>query len=187
MQFFKIKLIFFSYNSLGDKMKIKYNIFAFAVIGILGALSHFVYEWKGENIIVGYFFATNESTWEHLKLLFFPTLFYSGFEYCFAKEKPKNYIPSVTFSLIIGMLSIIVLFYTYSGVLGFTIDFINILIYYISLIIMLVCKNKFIPSQKFLGSNYTIFSFVVLFVIALLFIFFTYNPPKIALFIPPTM
>ena len=39
---------------------------------ILGILLHFTYEWSGDKIIVGLFSAINESTWEHLKLLFFP-------------------------------------------------------------------------------------------------------------------
>ena len=38
---------------------------------ILGSLLHFTYEWSNENSFVGSFSAINESTWEHLKLLFF--------------------------------------------------------------------------------------------------------------------
>ena len=38
---------------------------------VAGTLLHFVYEWFGGNVwaVIG---AVNESTWEHLKLLFFP-------------------------------------------------------------------------------------------------------------------
>ena len=73
-------------------MKTKCNVLAFLIIGILGTLGHFVYDWSGQAKILGYFFATNESTWEHLKLLFFPTIIYSLFEFKFSKEKFKNYI-----------------------------------------------------------------------------------------------
>lgn len=168
-------------------MKARYNIIAFVLIGALGAISHFVYEWSGENRILGYFFATNESTWEHLKLLFFPTIFYSIIEYFFVKERYKNYFPSVIISVIIGMISIIVMFYTYSGVLGYTIDFINILIFYIALIIMLYFKNKLIKSERFNGPNNNITSAFIAFAITILFIFFTYTPPQIALFTPPNI
>lgn len=164
-------------------MKTKCNILAFLVIGILGTLGHFVYDWSGQAKILGYFFATNESTWEHLKLLFFPTIIYSLFEFKFSKEKFKNYTGAVTISLIFGLLSIITLFYTYSGVLGFTVDFINIAIFYISLVIMLIVKNKILKSGKF--SNNNLLYVFICFVIALLFIFFTYNPPQIALFEEP--
>ena len=67
-------------------MSIKKNVIAFFIIGILGTLSHFIYEWTGENLIAGYFFNVNESTWEHLKLLFFPTVTYSVFEYTFLNK-----------------------------------------------------------------------------------------------------
>lgn len=166
-------------------MKFKYNLIAFFVIGILGAISHFVYEWSGENQILGFFFPINESTWEHLKLLFFPNIIFSFIEYIFVKKEIKNYVPSVVISLIAGMLSIIVLFYSYKGFLGYGIDFINILIYYISVIIMLIVKNKIIESEKFKNSNFTLFFLFIGFLITLLFIFFTYNPPTLAVFKPP--
>ena len=44
----------------------------------MGTLAHFVYEWSGNNPVVGLFCAVNESTWEHIKLLFFPMLLYTG-------------------------------------------------------------------------------------------------------------
>lgn len=41
-------------------------------VSVLGVLMHFVYEWSGSNRFVGLFAPINESTWEHMKLLFFP-------------------------------------------------------------------------------------------------------------------
>ena len=46
-----------------------------------GTLAHFVYDWTGRQDLIGLFFAKNESTFEHLKLLFYPFLLYSEFEY----------------------------------------------------------------------------------------------------------
>ena len=37
-----------------------------------GTLLHFVYDWSGGNQIAAAFSGVNESTWEHMKLLFFP-------------------------------------------------------------------------------------------------------------------
>lgn len=166
-------------------MKLKYNLIAFLFIGIFGAIGHFLYEWSGNNIIVGYFFSINESTWEHLKLLFFPTAVFSLIEYSFVKKEIKNYAAAVTISVVVGMISIITLFYTYSGVLGYTIDFINIIIFYISIIIMLIVKNKIILNEKFEGQKISHFCVLLWFVITILFIFFTYNPPQIGLFKTP--
>ena len=54
----------------------------FCIIGavttiILGIVSHFVYDWTGGNFFVGLFFPVNESTWEHMKLLYFPLLLFA--------------------------------------------------------------------------------------------------------------
>ena len=55
-------------------MSLKTNLFRFIFISVLGVLLHFTYEWFGDNAVVGLFSAVNESTWEHLKLLFFPIM-----------------------------------------------------------------------------------------------------------------
>lgn len=166
-------------------MKLKYSIIAFIFISALGTVGHFLYEWTDKNMIIGYFFPVNESTWEHLKLLFFPTAIFSVIEYAFVKNEIKNYAVAVTVSKIIGMLFIVTAFYTYSGVLGFNVDFLNITIYYLSVIVSLIVKNKIISKEKFYGTNCALISLIICFVISLLFILFTYSPPKIGLFAEP--
>ena len=47
-----------------------------AAIGLAGAGMHFVHEHSGCNPIVGFFGAVNESAWEHLKIMLWPTLFW---------------------------------------------------------------------------------------------------------------
>ncbi len=166
-------------------MKLKYSIIAFLFIGVLGTVGHFLYEWTDKNMIIGYFFPVNESTWEHLKLLFFPTAIFSVIEFSFVKNEIKNYAVAVTVSKIMGMLFIITAFYTYSGVLGFNVDFLNIAIYYLAVIFSLYIKNKIINKEKFCGTNHALISLIICFIISLLFILFTYNPPKIGLFAEP--
>ena len=53
-----------------------YVVIGFFVVGILGTLFHFVYDWSGQMWFVGLFVPVNESTWEHMKLLFVPMLIY---------------------------------------------------------------------------------------------------------------
>ena len=108
-------------------MKLKNLIWGFIIIGIVGTLGHFLYKWTGENTLVGYFFPVNESTWEHLKLLFFPTALFTLIEYFIIKDK-DGYVPAAALSLIVGLISIVALFYTYSGVWGFKIEWFNIAI-----------------------------------------------------------
>ena len=55
-----------------NKKKIRdYQIFSVIFVFILGTLLHFTYKLSGENGVVAIFSTVNESTWEHLKLLYF--------------------------------------------------------------------------------------------------------------------
>ena len=167
-------------------MSWKKNILAFIIIGAFGTLGHFLYEWTGENHIIGMFFPVNESTWEHLKLLFFPTLIYSLIEYFKNKEAFQNYFPALLLSVYKGMIIIITLFYTVKGILGFNVDFINILIYYIGVGCTIIQKNKILNSEKFASKNAFIISLTFLALTIFLFIVWSYNPPSLAIFAPPS-
>ena len=57
------------------KLLLKFQVLSFFLDAILGVFLHFTYEISNNNPIVGIFSAINESTWEHLKLIFFPMLF----------------------------------------------------------------------------------------------------------------
>lgn len=163
------------------------NIRAFFIIAILGTLGHFIYEISGKNLIAGLFFSVNESTWEHLKLLFWPTLIYSAAEYFICKQKGTNYISATIISLFCGMLSIVALFYTYTGVLGKTVDFINIGIYYLSIIIMLRKKSKLLQTNKFSSDILKALLLTLVLITALLFFFYSYNPPSLGIFKIPNI
>ena len=55
--------------------KIKYLHWAgFLFVAAAGSLLHFLYEYSGQNPLAACISPVNESTWEHLKLLFFPYL-----------------------------------------------------------------------------------------------------------------
>lgn len=167
-------------------MTLKKNLVAFAVISLLGTLGHFLYSWTGENYFIGLFFPVNESTFEHLKLLFFPALLFFTVEYFFTEERPANYICASVISVLCGMTSIVTLFYTYKGILGYSIDAINIAIYYISVALTLGKRRKIINEEKFCLNAINKFFLGIVFLITLLFIFWSYNPPTLGIFIPPT-
>ena len=62
-----------------QKKLLCYTIAGIVFTSILGTLAHFIYEWSNENFLVGLFTPVSESTWEHMKLLFFPMLLYGVF------------------------------------------------------------------------------------------------------------
>ncbi len=144
---------------------------------------HFAYSLSGNNFIVGLFTPVNESIWEHTKLLFFPMLIYS----LYLNRKIKDNYPCVLSAMILGALSgvllIIILFYTYSGILGFNIAFADIAIFYISVIVSFWIAYKAILSCQF--DKYNVALQILSILLICLFIIFTLYPPDIPLFINP--
>lgn len=160
---------------------------AFVIIGTAGTLWHFVYEWSGKNKIAAAFFPVNESTWEHLKLLFFPALIYFIIEYFILKDKSENYISASAIGLIAGLLSIITIFYTYSGILGFNISAVDIAIFFISLALTLYIRKVIIKKQAFCSRAACFISIFLILLLGLLFVIWSFNPPAIGLFAPPSV
>ena len=99
---------------------------------IFGNLLHFVYDWSGQNSVVAAFAAVNESTWEHMKLLFFPALLFTMIQIAAAQER-DGAIPAVrAVSITAGLLLIPVLYYTYTGILGRHVLWADIAIFYLA-------------------------------------------------------
>ena len=161
----------------------KFHMISGIIVAILGTLLHFTYEWSGNNRIVGIFSAINESTWEHLKLLFFPMLLTTLIGYFYIGKDYRNYICARTIAIIVSMLFTITFFYTYSGVLGKVVDWINILSFFLAFIL-----GEYV-SYRVMISNFKcnkILACIILTVIYLLFVIFTFEPLNIGLFEDPT-
>ncbi len=115
---------------------------------LLGTLLHYVYEWSGNNALIGIIGAVNESTWEHLKLLFWPIFFYSILEYQLIGNKFNNYVTAKAVSLYAGILLIIIIFYTYTGIVGDNYLIIDILTFVVSVIISQYVGYKITTANK---------------------------------------
>lgn len=168
----------------------KLEIIGFFFVSIVGTLLHFAYEASGSNFIAGIFAPVNESTFEHLKLLFYPFIIYGIIEYILLKkhdfESINYFICSKVYALMYGLLSIIVFFYTYSGVIGNFYDVVNIIIFYLSVLIASVIGYRL--TQKEDSCNFCknpTFCISLLILLISLFIVFTIVPPDIALFEAP--
>ena len=149
---------------------------------ILGTLLHFTYEWSGKNVLVSGFSAINESTWEHLKLIFFPMLIFSIFEYFAYGKQLSNYVPVKVLSLIIGMIAIVVIFYTYSGIFGKNYLVADIATFFISTLIAYFFSYKQLQMKNFSSSYEKQIFTVVIILLILFFIVFTFYPPHLEIF-----
>ena len=165
-------------------MKIKtWQIITVIFCLILGILFHFTYEWSGENIIVGIFSAVNESTWEHLKLVYYPMLLMAIIGYFILGKNNKNYWMDQTVGIISAMIFIIVFFYTYTGVVGTNFAWLNIATFIVAVVLGEFVTYKLLISRKSYNAEFiSIFFLVILFAS---FVLYTFSPPRIGFFKDP--
>lgn len=150
---------------------------------VLGTLFHFLYDWT-DNIAFAPFCAVNESTWEHIKILFFPMLIFAVIQsYFFIKTTP-NFWTIKLIGILIGLTLIPVLFYTYNGAFGKSPDWLNILIFFLSAGIAYFIEYLLFK-YEFKFSIPTILPISILTLITISFAAFTFLPPLLPLFKDP--
>lgn len=148
----------------------------FVIIGVLivsgvGTLFHFLGDW-----IPIFLFPMNESIFEHLKLILFPFFLYFFCSLPFLKENRMEIFSSFVSAVVLSMGIIVLSYYTYSGILGWNIDAVNIILYYLAVLVGFIWIYK--KKTLFSFSNSVIF-LLILFVLVLAF---SYYPPSISFF-----
>lgn len=157
-----------------------YTLSGIVFTSILGTLAHFLYEWSGNNPLVGLFTPVNESVWEHMKLLFFPMLLYFLFEKMMLEPYPDSLICANAAALLIGTGLIPTIFYTYSGVLGKNYAILDIATFYISVILAFLIRYKL--SKKRISKTHCRWLTASVLLILVCFVIFTFHPLTLGLF-----
>lgn len=160
----------------------KFLIFSFIFTSILGTFLHFTYELSGNNVIVALFSPINESVWEHLKLLYFPMLITTLIGTYYYRNDISNFLCSKTIGIIVALFFTVSFFYTYSGILGKNIAVIDILTFYIAVFFGEYVSYKLMKKPLKCNNGVAI---VVLAILLLCFILFTFNTPDIGIFKNP--
>lgn len=109
-----------------------WQIGGFVFTAIVGAVLHFLYDWTGKKKAAGIFGAVNESTWEHMKLLYFPMLVFGMVEYGFWGAGMAQFWCVKLAGMLFGLALIPALYYTYTGALGVEADWFNITIFFLA-------------------------------------------------------
>ena len=165
-------------------MKIKtWQIITILVCIILGILLHFAYEWSGQNMIIGLFSAINESTWEHLKLVFYPMILMAIIGYFFIRRKSYNYWFAQTLGITTAIVFIIIFFYTYTGIIGTNYDWLNIAIFIIAILLGEYVTYKVLTTSKIYDTEAVSKFFLIILFFS--FMLYTFSPPEIQLFQDP--
>ena len=151
------------------------------VVSILGTLLHFLYEFSGGNLLVAIFSAVNESIWEHIKIAVMPTYIVAIFKMWIIEERKCNLWISLFAKIITLIIVIPLLFYGYKAITNTENLIIDIVIFYVSIIISefveYLIQNKIEVSAKLED----VFKYINIFLV-IIFVLFTFLPPKLDLF-----
>lgn len=165
------------------------KLLLFTILGILftsltGTLLHFVYEWSQENFLVGLLAPVNESTWEHMKLVFFPMLLYG----LFSCAKLKNSYPCIcsanALGLLLGTFAVPILFYTYSGLLGRHFLAGDIAVFLCSVVIGFL--SSYAAAVRCKTGTGSFLPICLVFLLLGGFFLFTVFPPDLGIFLEPS-
>ena len=155
--------------------------FVFTTLG--GTLLHYLYEWTNQSVLAAPFSSINESTWEHMKLLYFPMLIFALIQSRYYGEYHNFWCIKLR-GMLTGLALIPVLFYTYNGILGKSTHWVNIGIFFISAAIAFLL-------ELYLFKNNTLYcklpwlAFATICVVGVMFVAFTFATPEIPLFQDP--
>jgi hypothetical protein len=93
-----------------------WEILGFVVIFFAGSFLHFIFELSGFNTLFAPFGSVNESTWEHLKLFYWPALLFAIVQHAFIRHEVNNFWAAKAHSIVLTPLVVAIAFYTYVGI-----------------------------------------------------------------------
>jgi hypothetical protein len=160
-----------------------WQLMGFAVTSLGGTILHFLYEWLGKSAWIAPFSGVNESTWEHMKLLFWPMLIFAVVQGFFFRDRKDFWCVKLR-GILSGITLIPVIFYTYNGVIGHSPDWINIAIFFVAAAIAYIYETKLFNENK-LSCRSQKGALAALIVIGILFVVFTFATPEISIFRDP--
>lgn len=176
-------IIIFEIVDIKTKKFIFMEILGAIVVSAMAVIFHDLYDLTDRNFYIGLFSATNESVFEHVKIIFFPYIIWSVVEYLILK--PIDYKRFFTAKFIIAFVIsslVIVFYYTYVGIIGYDIMAVDITSAFVYVIIGFIWSYNWITAKGYSSDLWFIFSIILFFITLFAIIYFSVNPPKIPLF-----
>ena len=157
-------------------------------IVLFGSLLHFTFDFSGRWIPLGIISAVNESVWEHLKLAFWPAVFWTIIEFFFVLRTSKDIRPNYILAKAIGAyvmpLVIVAIFYSYTTFTGDSILAVDLLSFVAAVVIGQTISYKLWCSLR-LSKIFNSLGLAILVIGILLFAIFTFYPPEAGIFQDP--
>ncbi len=160
---------------------LKWELVGIAVISMLGSALHFVFEWAGGWEPVGVIAAVNESVWEHLKIAFWPALFYAIFEYPFLRRSVSNFMIAKAIGIYVMPVAIAIIFYSYTAVTGEEILAVDILTFFVAVALGQLASYKILTMNRLPAWTGRL-GLAMVIALAVAFGVFTFYPPHLPIF-----
>lgn len=155
------------------------------IIILIGTLLHFAYTLSNGNLFIALFSGVNESTWEHIKIAVMAVYIFAFVKMWLEEKREKNLWTALLFKVLTIIVLIPTIYYTYINILGYGLLWVDILIFVISIfiaqIVEVLVKKKLIVSKKIEDKCMYLNLGVIL-----MFIIFTFIPPKFKIFLDET-
>lgn len=169
---------------LPSKKVLIYEIVGTVSIIFLGSALHFTYELSGKLAIFGAFSAVNESVWEHLKLAFWPSLIWLLIEYLPLQKATNNFFTAKTLGAYLMVAIIPIVFYSYTSITGGSIFAVDITTFIVAVVVGQIISYNLFKKNQFSRIADKV-ALVMLAVLGIAFIAFTFYPPQLPIFQDP--
>jgi hypothetical protein len=161
-----------------------WELVGMVLITIFGSFLHFLFDLSGGLTPLALISAVNESTWEHLKLAFWPAFVFALAEFRYMRKDSNNFLLGKTIGIYVMPILIIVLFYGYKAVLGGDVFVLDILVFVLAVVLGQFASYKILKMRQF-SRNYDLIALIALVFALIVFSTFTYFPPHFELFRDP--
>ncbi|ADL52329.1 DUF6512 family protein [Clostridium cellulovorans] len=170
-----------SYKTLSSPAK--WILIGIPILFLVGSCLHFLYDFTGDNIIIGTIAPVNESVWEHLKMVLLPIILWWTVYYLVVGKinniDINKWFTGALVALLTALITIPLLFYFYTRAFGVEFLIVDILLLFLALLFGQLIGLHFYKYYKGLNSIITIGTVIL---IIFLFILFTFYPPHLPLF-----
>jgi hypothetical protein len=103
-------------NSIDKRTVLTWELISFVVVMVGASALHFAFELSGFYQPIAIVASVNESTFEHLKLFFWPALIVTLVEHAYVKDRVNNYWWGKAMAMLAVPIAIVISFYFYLGI-----------------------------------------------------------------------
>ena len=152
-------------------------LFGMVFTFFFGVLLHFVYDWSRNSLLVAFIAPTNESLFEHLKLLLTPFLLWALVEYAYYGQYMHAFVPGKVIGLWLGFLLMIGLHLLYTSLLGKSVVWVDIGIFAVAVFAAFIVAEFCMTLEFFDLAGLEVLFDALLVLTFMVFAVFTVYPP----------